>query len=280
MIIPAHDEEAVIARGLERLTAGAERGELEIIVVCNGCHDATAARARGACPEAIVLELPIASKSAALNAGDAVATCFPRLYVDADVELPIGALRATAACLGRGDVLCAAPAPSFDLTGRGPIVRAYYEVWQQLPYHTEAMVGTGVYGLSAAGRARFHEFPDLTADDQFVLQQFSVEERSAVPGERFIVHTPRSVRGLVAIRRRAYRGAAELAASGRAPHPPASGGPRRLRELARDPRRLPALAVYVTISVYAKMLARWGRHRGWERDDSARRVVPPAKPVP
>ena len=47
VIIPAHNEERVISRLLEALTLGHTPGELEIIVVCNGCSDDTAGVARG-----------------------------------------------------------------------------------------------------------------------------------------------------------------------------------------------------------------------------------------
>ena len=152
-------------------------------MVCNGCRDRTAAVARAAQPAATVVELTVASKSAALNAGDEHATRFPRVYLDADIELPIGVLRATVRALASPGVLCAAPAPAFELRGRPRLVRAYYDVWQQLPYLTEEMVGTGVYALSEPGRHRFDRFPDLTADDQFVLQQFA-RARAALPARR------------------------------------------------------------------------------------------------
>ena len=273
MIIPAHDEEAVIARCLDALTLDAEPGELEVVVVCNGCHDRTAAVAREALPTANVVELDVASKSAALNAGDEQATRFPRVYLDADIELPISVLRATVQALAAPGVLCAAPAPAFELRGRPRLVRAYYEVWQQLPYLTEEMVGTGVYALAEPGRRRFDRFPDLTADDQFVLQQFDRGERRSLADQHFVVHTPTTLQGLVAIRRRAYRGAAELEASGRAPHGKATGAGRRLLQLASSPRNWFSVAVFVTVTAFAKLRARFGGGRSWERDDSARRAA-------
>jgi glycosyltransferase involved in cell wall biosynthesis len=271
VIIPAHDEAAVIGRCLDALTRGAEPGELEIVVVCNGCRDRTAEVARATSPEATVVELAVASKSAALNAGDGHATHFPRVYLDADIELPVEALRAVTAALASPGVLCAAPSPEFELGGASWPVRAYYAIWEQLPYLSEAMVGTGVYALSEDGRRRFDRFPDLTADDQFVLQQFEPNERRSVGEHHFVVHTPRTVRGLVAIRRRAYRGATELEGSGRAQHARATGAGRRLLELASDPRNWAPLTVFVLITAYAKVRARFGRDRRWERDDSARR---------
>ena len=271
VVIPAHNEESVIGRCLATLRDGAADGELEIVVVCNGCTDRTAALARADAPEATVIELAVASKSAALNAGDDHAMRFPRIYLDADIELPIAALRATARSLARPGTLCAAPAPVFELDGRPLLVRKYYEVWRRLPYVTEDMVGTGVYGLCEEGRARFGRFPTLTADDQFVLQQFDRRERFTVPEQHFVVHTPTTLRGLLAIRRRAYRGVAEFETSGLARHEAATGSGRRLAELARSPRRWFAVIVYVGISLYAKASARWGNSSLWERDDSARR---------
>jgi len=270
VVIPAHEEAAVIERCLRALTTGAAPGELEVVVVCNGCTDDTAARARAAWPDAIVVELAVASKASALNAGDEHATCFPRLYVDADVELTIDALRATVATLGEPGTLCAAPTPRFELAGRGGAIRRYYDVWRQLPYITDDMVGTGVYGLTADGRARFREFPAITADDQFVLQHFARGERRTVAGAEFTVHPPSSLAGLLAVRRRAYRGAAELEQSGLVSEPAAGGAGRRLLELARDPRQTVDVAWYVAVSLYAKAAARVTRSTAWERDTSSR----------
>jgi hypothetical protein len=270
IIIPAHNEARVIARGLTTLTTGAEPGELEIVVVCNGCTDDTATAARNACADAIIIEVPVASKSAALNAGDAHATCFPRFYVDADVELSIPAIRATAAVLTGGRSLCAAPSPRFAVDGRSWLIRKFYDTWQRLPYLNSELVGTGVYALSARGRARFGIFPDLTADDQFVLQQFEQGERFSVRDECFIVHPPTSLRGLLRIRTRAYRGIHELDGSGFARHDAASGAGKTLVSLARTPRNLPAVVTYVAINLAAKGTARFSRGTGWERDESAR----------
>ncbi len=70
VIIPAHDEGSVIARTLEAMTNGAAPGELDVIVVCNGCTDDTAAVARRFGPPVRVIETDIAGKSHALNLGD------------------------------------------------------------------------------------------------------------------------------------------------------------------------------------------------------------------
>src|SRR5579863_9072886 len=104
IIIPAHNEASVIARTLQAITAGAEAGELEVIVVCNGCNDGTADTARRFGPLVRVIETNIASKTHALNLGDESAQGFPRIYADADVVIGIDAIRALAYRLAQGDV--------------------------------------------------------------------------------------------------------------------------------------------------------------------------------
>ena len=104
VIIPAHNEAAVIARTLAPLAPLAATGQLEVIVACNGCSDNTAGIA-GQFEGVTVLELEQPSKTAALNAGDAAASHWPRLYLDADVQISPGAVRAVLNALLSGQVL-------------------------------------------------------------------------------------------------------------------------------------------------------------------------------
>jgi glycosyltransferase involved in cell wall biosynthesis len=274
VVVPAHNEAAVIGRCLTSLLAGAEDGELDVVVVCNGCDDATAEVARRAAPAATVLEIPVASKIAALNTGDQHARHFPRFYVDADIELPTEALRRTAAVLGEPGVLCAAPKPSFNLVGRPWSVRAFYKVWQGIPYLNQEMVGSGVYALSEEGRGRFGDFPEITADDQYVQQLFEQQERRSVAGAQFVVHPPYNLKGLVSMRARAYRGNRELGRSGLARVAPPPSGSKSAARMALKPSLAPAVAVYAMVNLLARRRSRkhWGG--AWERDESARSVAP------
>jgi glycosyltransferase involved in cell wall biosynthesis len=100
VVIPAHNEQDVIARCLEALTPVSGLEPLEVVVVCNGCDDRTAEVARTF--DVQVVETSIASKTAALNLGDARVAGFPRFYVDADVVVSADAVRRIAAVLERG----------------------------------------------------------------------------------------------------------------------------------------------------------------------------------
>ncbi len=268
VVIPAHNEERVIGRCLASLQAGVRPGELEIVVVANGCTDDTERIARSAGPAVRVISLPQASKAAALDAGDAVASVFPRAYVDADVELTSESLRAVADALEGADFHCAAPELQLDLVGRPWHVRLFFRAFQALPYGHDP-VANGMYVLSEAGRSRFRRFPEITAEDLFVRNLFEPHERRAVPGAVFTVHPPRTFRSLLAIRERAYRGKREYFALGfRSAVEPTFQWARVLRQLRRDPA---ATMVFYGVNILARGRLRFRRATDhWERDDSSR----------
>lgn len=275
VVVPAHDEAAVIGRLLGGLLSGARPGELEIVVVANGCRDATAAVARSFGPAVTVVETPVASKANALNLGDRAATVFPRLYVDADVAIDVRAVRETAAVLRSGRALAAAPRMQVDLRGASRAVKAFYAVWMRHPHFREGMVGSGVYGLSQQGRARFHQFPEVTADDAFVHRMFGADERMTVRTCSFTVRAPRTLGALVRIKTRSRRGNLEL--DGR--YPALARGRARGRttlatEVLLRPTLWPAAPAYLAVTLATAFAARRGRGKGvaWERDETTRRA--------
>jgi hypothetical protein len=114
VVIPAHNESAVLAATLERLLAGTVPGEFDVIVVPNACTDATAAIARAA--GVTVIETPVPGKVPALRLGDEACQVFPRIYLDADVLLSAEpCVRWSWRPRVRG--AACAPVPSLDLTG-------------------------------------------------------------------------------------------------------------------------------------------------------------------
>lgn len=165
-------------------TAGPD--ELDVIVVANGCTDDTAEVAASFGPPVRVLSIPVASKREALRAGDEAAKDFPRIYVDADVELAVADIRA----LGRPGALAGGPQRDLDLAGRPWLVRSYYAVWERLPEVRSGLFGRGVIGLSEAGYTRVADLPPLLADDLVASLAFQPAERVIVPGARVVVHTP------------------------------------------------------------------------------------------
>lgn len=251
VVIPAHDEARTIAACLASIEA---EGHFDIVVVCNGCSDETATVARSVAPDVQVVELPDADKAAALNVGDRAVDSFPRIYVDADVVFAPGALRALVAAIDEG-ALAAAPHATVDTHHAGRTVRSYYAIWHRLGVVDTGLCGAGVYALSAPGRARFGEFPDLIADDLFVDQRFALGERVTVrPGVTYAA--PATLRALLARKTRVFVGTVQLARQGPACHPDRQSGDRWYQVVAHDPRLVTHVPAYVAVSVVAKLRAR------------------------
>lgn len=272
VIIPAHNEMTLLGRCLTALLADALPGEIEVVVVANGCTDATADIARSF-PGVVVVELDVADKATALNAGDAAATGWPRLYVDADVVVSTNALRQTTQALGGTKILAAAPRPHFDSQRSSRLVRAWYRTYAVMPYTQHGMIGSGVYGLSRTGHERLGSFPDAVADDLVVSRLFAENERTTVDAT-FVVDTPRTLGALVHSKSRVAR-ANRLYA--RAPSRPLSSrrrpSARTLVDLGRSPRNWPDLAIYLATHVVIRTVARRPSRERWARDSSIRRVI-------
>lgn len=274
VIVPAHNEETVIAGCLSAILTGVRPGEIEVIVACNGCTDRTVQIVRSFGESVQCVDIESASKVAALNAGDARAVGFPRFYVDADVVLDLASIRCMAEVLSRGDALMATPELRLDLRRSSWPVRAFYRVWTNLPYNCcDGRVGTGVYALSREGRSRFSRFPEIINDDGFVRFLFSPVERTTVPLACSVVSAPRTLRAVVRAKTRVRIGLHQLQNSGLAP-------PRSARDVGRSltvtiltkPRLWPSLPIYFSVCAYtrfrASQLSDGMSQSAWRRDDS------------
>jgi glycosyltransferase involved in cell wall biosynthesis len=265
VVIAAHNEAPVIGRCLDALLADAAPGELDITVVANGCTDDTALLA--AQRRVRVIELGEAGKSAALNAGDRHAIGYPRIYLDADIVLPTAAARALAAAVG-GQALAAVPRRELDLRGRPFLVRGFYAINSRLPMYRDGLFGRGAIALSAAGRSRFTEFPEVAADDLYLDSLFAPAEKAEVAAVTSIVATPRRTGDLVRRLTRVRRGNAVLRTSGQQIRRADRGAWLREVVLPR-PWLAPAAVCYVGITLLAALAARRGQDT-WGHDASSR----------
>lgn len=276
VIIPAHNEARVIGRLLDGLLLEASPDELDVIVAANGCVDNTEAVAVARGPRVRVISIPTPSKQAALRAGDEVAHGFPRIYVDADVELGTQALRALADALRQPGVLAVGPMRVLALTDRPWPVRWYYDVWSRLPSVRDGLFGRGVIGVNAEGHARIEALPELMSDDLAWSLAFGSHERAVVTEARAIVHTPRTVPDLLRRRSRAATGVRQLEGTVDAPRSSARTQPSHLLALVRrEPLMLPRVLVFIVLTIaarwHSKRAERTGNYSTWLRDESSRR---------
>ncbi len=256
IIVPVCNEERVLEGCLELLLEHAEPGELEVVVVCNGCTDRTADVARSFGPRVRVVETPVAGKPQALNLGDERASGFPRFYVDADVRLATRDLRRVAAVLCESDVLAAAPTLNVDLSSSSRLVRSYYRFWMELPWVRDELVGSGVFAVSREGHQRLGRFPEEGADDYLASNAFARGERRSVPDARFTVPGSPTMKQL--LRRRArILSANRLVSLHLGGRPDTRSSVRAvLSVVARKPRLVPDAIVFLVVAVLSRRHAR------------------------
>ena len=269
VIIPARNEAVSISRTLRSLFRGIDSDDLEVIVACDGCTDATADVVRGLGLGVRVIEIPPTGKSGALRAAEALTSTLTRIYLDADVEVTGSTGMRVAEALNAG-AMAARPPVRFCTEGASWLVRRYYAARRRIPSVVSDLCGAGIYGLSARARARFGDFPDVTADDLFAARIVQSEEVTIVPCEPVVVTTPRTARALLRILARTYRGNREIRGSwpqlDRRPTSWAVSG------LLRQLRNLSAwvdVGVYLGFSLLGRLAATFSSG-DWERDETSR----------
>lgn len=273
ILIPAHNEEKVIAKCLLALAKGLGRNNYEIIVICNGCDDSTADVVRSISEKIICLETNIKSKTNAINMGEEYSHYFPRIYLDADVTLSLDTLDALCAKLNEG-YFAVSPSVKMNLESCSYIVKSYYDIWLSLPYCKAGMIGAGVYALSESGRKRFESFPDIIADDEYVRLHFSQKERAKIDNQYSLVYAPKNLSGLIKIKTRSRLGGYEL----RKKFPDLVNNNDKdyygvIKQSLPKVQAWPKFAIYLFINIFTRIRARMlltSNELSWERDDTSR----------
>lgn len=227
IIIPAYNEASVIGRCLASVLAADDPGcPVEIIVSANACRDGTVERARANAAVArrrgwrlTVIDRAEPGKPGAFNAGDAAARVMGtqsmgaqggvRLYLDADVAIERGMLRALVIALDVPEPRYASGRLVMEAQG-GRFSRCYARLWSRLPFMARTVPGCGLFAVNAAGRARWEAFPDVLADDIYVRLLFAQAERVAVTA-RYHWPVAEGFGALVRVRRRQRAGVTEIA---------------------------------------------------------------------
>jgi len=278
IIIPAHNEEAGIARLLGGLVGDDARSDLEVVVVCNGCSDRTAEVARSFGPRVHVAELARPSKAAAVKHGDRLVTTFPRLYVDADIELTTRDVDALVATLSQPGIEAAAPRRILVRAGVSRLARAYYDVWEELPHVQAGLFGRGVLAVSERGFERIRALPEVMSDDLAISEAFSANERRIAGDAEARVRPARTWRALVHRRVRVRIGTHQLITAGLAGARSITHGSDLLRVVRMKPRLAARVPVFMATALWVRILARSRSRQGladaWLRDDTSRDMRP------
>lgn len=279
VLVPAHDEESTVVRGVGRLLDGLPPSS-KVVVVVNGSTDRTEERvaqmreASAVARETVQLEvLEQAGKPGALRRGAAILAGSPLVIVDADVELTGEAVGMLASALqGSGPPRAAVTRIVVSDERSSRAVQRWVSVWRRSVYATDHVIGSGVVAVNAAGAEILAGMPDVLNDDAWVRMQFP-EGRRVFVDVPFVVHAPRTLVALVSRRARVVNGNRELRRTGATD--PASTRAVDVRRLVRDGDVNPTdAAVFILVTVLARSLAglrrATGRSRVWASDRTSR----------
>lgn len=273
VVIPAHNEAAVIERTLRGVLAGGVP-DLEIVVVVNACTDRTAEIARGIDDSIRVIETDTPGKTNALNLGEAGITSFPRMFLDGDIELRPDAVRHLFDALDDEKTIVS-PRPGFDLSGLSFAMRLFYRAQRFNAYFGDgAPNGSGCFVVGEHGRARWADFPEIIADDGYVQGHFRPSERFTVNASEAIVKPPKTIDAMITVRSRVRRGKYEL--ERRFPelmknHVARGGG--IFKQMIVRPWEWPAMLVYGYVRIAERLIAKRqiaSGETGWGRDETGR----------
>lgn len=283
VVIPAHNEQAVLPATLRALVEQDFEGVIHIVVAANGCTDDTVSVARDfeALAEArghrlTVVDLDEPGKPGALNAGDE-AKCFATtVYLDADIVLSSNAVRCMYDALHGSDGVSLVSPRLRVAPPRSFVTRAYARVWSRLPYIEHGARAIGCYGVSPEGRRRWGTYPALIADDRFARLHFTPDERRVVEDATYQWPLPEGLRELVRVRTRWLLGTDELRRA--RPDLFENDDPRYaglFRFVMTNPRLWPDVAVFLCVYGAAMVRMRLKRRRGdltWDRATRAREI--------
>lgn len=279
IVVPAHNEEAVIERSLVAIDAEPipTGNRLTVVVVVNGSTDRTAELARAWRPRQVlvqVVESAVPSKVAAVRQGLAALPAGPAIILDADVMVSPGTLVAVLESVTAEPDTVASPRMVLDAHRSDWPVRFYYRVWEQLPYARTGLIGVGVMGLGVAARSLVANIPDVINDDGWIRRSFAVDRRRVADGCSTVT-TAVTTGALLSRRARVVSGNEQLDhelgtgdAGGTSPRALLDG----LRARAYGPVEL---ATFVLLTVGARAVAGHRRLRGrvvWGSDSTSREV--------
>lgn len=281
VIIPAHNEANVIARCLENLYADAPADALpEVIIVANGCSDNTAELARALAPQALVLDLKQGSKILAINEGNRVAKVTPRFILDADIITNYESLLACAEALKQDGVMAAAPTIRMKTDHCDFFVRAYYRVWLTLPYIRDALVGSGLFGLSAEGLKIVGELPDIIGDDEWIRTRFpsaqrrSVDKTASGQPAYFVVSPPSTLLTHIRVDARRRIGIAQVRSLFGNAQTDSRNQLGSVMLARQSGASLLDIGIFLGIRIMVQILTKWrkmtAQTSGWTRDERSR----------
>lgn len=210
VIVPVHNEGVRLRATAPALKAAVANLSANVIYVLNGTTDDSDLVIHSVFGQtACVITLPVAGKTHALRAADAVSRHSLRVYLDADIIIAPDTFRALLKPLtdGRADLTAARLVA--DLSQSRGLALRVGRVWaDQLARRQDAFLCCTA--MNEAGLQRRGAWPDVIADDDWARNRIDSTRRIIVETAMAYMLPPRDLLSWVKVRARWIRGAREL----------------------------------------------------------------------
>lgn len=278
IIIAAYNEASVIRETLQQLHRAHAPSSYQILVICNGCTDDTEKIIHDEFQNVLCHSLKKSSKALAIRHAESLNPGFPRLYLDADINLSAAdADRFISKARDHELEALLIPSSKVTTTQCSTMVKAFYRAWYNTPHVQTFGYGAGAYLINQAGRDRFGLWPELVADDAFIRSQFRTEETHLIQSIKVGVKAPKTLWSLIKVKARSKFGNLELKAYSK--HIRVNDENNETTRIANTkssaiaPLQPGDKLIYLMINLIALSLAKWQFIRGknrWFRDNSNR----------
>ena len=273
IIIPAYDEEKLIGNRIKNLLEPLAPNCNEIIIVCNGCTDATAAQARKIINQLAinsehdchinVVELDIGSKINALNHGINISKNPISVVLDADIEISSADCAELVNFMNNNNLLAASPTPKFNYKQANWLNKRFYKIVSSSTYNKEHRIAN-VIALSAEAKTKLFPLPNVIADDAYIQRTIGKSDYKLLNTINYTFNCPRTILAMLKVQSRIVRGNLEL----KSKYPNLIAPKSKVSKSSAIDR-----AIFITIKTTAHIIARLEllfNVKKWHKDDSSR----------
>ncbi|MEW6989451.1 glycosyltransferase family 2 protein [Colwelliaceae bacterium 6441] len=277
IIIPAYNEETLIAKTLTLLLDDNNLNAIELIVICNACNDNTYAETLSFIEKNSVLlqqrnidfsvfEADKASKTNALNIGINNSQGTIKILMDADIQISGKDLNTLVAELQDNQLKAISPKIKFSFDKSNFLVRQYFQVASLSSYNLNNRL-SNVIALSPQGVNKITPLPEVIADDEYIRRQFSPNEVAVSQHCSLVFTCAKNLTNLLQVLTRVERGNVQL--NHLKIKLPTTNAPK-----GDNKPPLFCFPTFILIKIFVKIRAKiqfmQGKIKQWERDESNR----------
>ena len=274
IIIPAYNEEKLIANSLSSLALFLPKNCTEIIVICNGCQDQTYAVAKKTIDTItssltahcnfLLINLKINGKINALNEGVKLSCNKTVVLLDADIKVSSSDCAVLVKTLYEHSLLAASPKVIFDFDKSNYLVKRFYACISQSTYNKQHRIAN-VIALTPYAINKLFPLPQVIADDAYIQRIIGYKEYKIINKLTYKFTCPETLISTIKVQSRIIRGNLELK--------------KIYPNLENQKNTLPALkfvdkAIFICIKVTALIIASIELKlniKKWHQDESSRK---------